>query len=91
MTLRFSVTSETASSSRPLTFTSPVWLVTVTLPTLLVTETFFWVRSYTAAVSRVLLPGGWYLIPSSHCLPSVGLNDSVGEATALLVGWNDSA
>ncbi|MNG30051.1 hypothetical protein D3C84_1155850 [compost metagenome] len=56
-----------------------------------VTETFFWVRSYTAAVNSVLLPGGWYLIPSSHCLPSVGLIESVGEAVALLVGWNDSA
>ncbi|MNN31551.1 hypothetical protein D3C81_1452430 [compost metagenome] len=58
MTLRFSVTSETASSSSPLTLTSPVWLVIGMLLTLVVTETFFWVRSYTAAVSRVLLPGG---------------------------------
>ncbi|MNL38196.1 hypothetical protein D3C87_1603920 [compost metagenome] len=92
MTLRLSVTSETASSSRPLTLTSPVWLVIGTLSELVVvTETFFWVRLYTAAVSRVLLPGGWYLMPSSHCLPSVGLNESVGDAVALLVGWNDSA
>ncbi|MNL54842.1 hypothetical protein D3C87_1782070 [compost metagenome] len=46
ITLRFSVTSETASSSRPLTFTSPVWLVIETLSELVVvTETFFWVRS----------------------------------------------
>ncbi|MNT98514.1 hypothetical protein D3C72_2411150 [compost metagenome] len=75
-----------------MTFTSPVWLVIETLSELVVvTETFFWVRSYTAALSNVLLPGGWYLMPSSHCSPSVGLNESVGEAVALLVGWNDSA
>ncbi|MNC55082.1 hypothetical protein D3C81_1607660 [compost metagenome] len=85
------MTSETASNSRPRTFTSPVWLVTVTPPSLLVTETFFWVRSYTAADNRVLEPGGWYLMPSSHCLPSVGLKDSVADAAALLTGWNDSA
>ncbi|MNH29132.1 hypothetical protein D3C79_893430 [compost metagenome] len=58
---------------------------------MLVTETFFWVRSYTAADSSVLEPGGWYLTPNSHCWPSVGLNDSVAEALALLAGWNDSA
>src|SRR4051794_6747744 len=91
MTLRLSVTSDTASSSRPLTLTSPVWLVIETLLTKVLTETFFWVRSYTAALSRVLLPGGWYLIPNSHCLPSVGFSEPVDVASAPVVGWNDSA
>lgn len=56
-----------------------------------VTERFFWVRSNTAAVSRVLLPGGWYLMPSSYCLPSVGLNALVLETWVPIAGWKDSA
>lgn len=42
-------------------------------------------------LSSVLEPGGWYLDPISHCLPSVGLNVWSAVVSALLAGWNDSA
>ncbi|MNG21946.1 hypothetical protein D3C84_1063760 [compost metagenome] len=87
MSFRLSVTSPEASSSRPRTWTSPTWRVTL----FSVTELFFWVRSNTAAVSRVLVPGGWYLIPASYCSPSVGLNASVLLTVEPAAAWNDWA
>ncbi|MNP65014.1 hypothetical protein D3C76_1605680 [compost metagenome] len=70
-----------------MTRTSPTWRVTLAS----VTDIFSWVRSNTAALSRVLLPGGWYLMPNSYCLPSVGLNASVLFTEAPVAAWNDSA
>ncbi len=62
--LRLSVTSEAlASSSRPLTFTSPTWSVTLLPAPVRVTECVLLCQVETAAVSKVLEPGGWYLDP----------------------------
>ncbi|MNM47611.1 hypothetical protein D3C81_585830 [compost metagenome] len=86
MALRFSVNWVDASSSRPRTCSSPTWRVI--LPS--VTLTFCCLRSYTAAVSKVSLPIGWYFTPTSYWRPSVGSNDCVELTLAPLAGWNDS-
>ena len=43
-----------------------------TLPLLLVTTTFSRVRSYAAALTSMSVPGGWYFMPTSYCLPVLG-------------------
>ncbi|MCY1560693.1 hypothetical protein D9M68_978620 [compost metagenome] len=76
---RLSLRLALPSSSKPRERTSPLCSWQRPLPQRCVGSgssvgTLVWVRSKTDAVMKLLLPGGWYLMPISYCLPSVGLN-----------------
>ncbi|MNP56604.1 hypothetical protein D3C76_1513430 [compost metagenome] len=84
--MRFSVTSPTASSSKPFTSASPIGRLMKSLP---VRTMFSRFSSYTAALSRMFWPGGSYLMPSSYCLPVLG--SKISPPLPPGSGWNDSA